>query len=335
MSFKINPAVKLLAHVLGPELLHNIWLRLLKCLPLNFEPPRELEVETKMGKLRSPIGLAAGYDKSGKYVKALFKLGFGYIVVGSLTSKPRKGHSKPRIAYRDSEQAVVNAMGLPNPGVMEFVKNFKRVEGCKVVASITGDTVEEFVECFTIMQKIVDAVEVNISCPTHEASARMKELGNLRELAERLMEVKSKPTYIKIPPPLTSEDMQNACNLVKVWMDCGMDGVTAVNTLPVDAPELALGKGGLSGRPLKPIMLETVSRIRKELGEDVEINAVGGIMTGTDVLEALRAGANTVQIMTVMLFRGPKAPKLINEELFSLLKAPLSLSANTLHSAQK
>ncbi|MEM3183909.1 MAG: hypothetical protein QXL87_05590, partial [Nitrososphaerota archaeon] len=90
-----------------------------------------------------------------------------------------------------------------------------------------------------------------------------------------------------------------------------------VNTLPVDAPELALGRGGLSGRPLKPIMLETVSRIRRELGEGFEINAVGGIMTGMDVLDALKAGANTVQIMTVMLFRGPRAPKLISEELVS------------------
>lgn len=330
MSFKINPAVKLLARILGPELLHSAWLRLLSFLPLNFEPPRGLEVETKMGRLRSPIGLAAGYDKSGKYVRALFKLGFGYIVVGSFTLKPRKGHPKPRIAYRDSEQAVVNAMGLPNPGVMEFVRNFKRVEGCKVVASITGDTVDEFVECFAVVQKVADAVEVNISCPTHEAGICMRGLGTLRELAERLKEIKSKPAYIKIPPPATSDEMHSVCKLLKIWMDCGMDGVTAVNTLLVDAPELALGKGGLSGRPLKSIMLEIVSAIRRELGEGFEINAVGGIMTGMDVLDALRAGANTVQIMTVMLFRGPKAPKRISEELISA-KNPFSLSANSPH----
>ncbi|MEM2451075.1 MAG: dihydroorotate dehydrogenase 2 [Nitrososphaerota archaeon] len=317
MSIRINPAVKLLARILGPELLHNAWLRLLKYLPLGFDPPRGLEVETKMGRLRSPLGLAAGYDKSGKYVGALYKLGFGYVVVGSFTLKPRKGHPKPRIAYRDAEHAVVNAMGLPNPGIMEFARNFKGVEGCKVVASITGDSVDEFVECFAVVQNVVDAIEVNISCPTHEASVSMKEPGTLRELAERLKEIKSKPTYIKIPPPVTSDEMYGMCKLLRIWMDCGMDGVTAVNTLPVDAPELALGRGGLSGRPLKPIMLETVSRIRRELGEGFEINAVGGIMTGMDVLDALKAGANTVQIMTVMLFRGPGAPKLISEELVS------------------
>ncbi|MEM0090705.1 MAG: dihydroorotate dehydrogenase 2 [Nitrososphaerota archaeon] len=317
MSIRINPAVKLLARILGPELLHNAWLRLLKYLPLGFDPPRGLEVETKMGRLRSPLGLAAGYDKSGKYVGALYKLGFGYVVVGSFTLKPRKGHPKPRIAYRDAEHAVVNAMGLPNPGIMEFARNFKGVEGCKVVASITGDSVDEFVECFAVVQNVVDAIEVNISCPTHEASVSMKEPGTLRELAERLKEIKSKPTYIKIPPPVTSDEMYGMCKLLRIWMDCGMDGVTAVNTLPVNAPELALGRGGLSGRPLKPIMLETVSRIRRELGEGFEINAVGGIMTGMDVLDALKAGANTVQIMTVMLFRGPRAPKLISEELVS------------------
>lgn len=320
MSFRINPAVKFLSRILGPELLHNAWLRLLNYLPLDFEPPRSLEIETRMGRLRSPLGLAAGYDKSGKYVKALSKLGFGYIVVGSFTLKPRKGHPKPRIAYRDAEQAVVNAMGLPNPGVMEFVKNFKKVEGCKVVASITGDTLDEFVECFAVVQKVVDAVEINISCPTHEASMRMKELETIRELAERLKEIKTKTVYIKIPPPVTSEEMESTCRLLKIWLDCGMDGVTAVNTLLVDAPELALGKGGLSGRPLRPIMLRTVSRIRKELGEDVEINAVGGIMTGGDVSEALKAGANTVQIMTAMLFRGPNTPRYVSEELISFRK---------------
>ncbi|MEM1709146.1 MAG: hypothetical protein QW391_05915, partial [Nitrososphaerota archaeon] len=222
MSIRINPAVKLLARILGPELLHNAWLRLLKYLPLGFDPPRGLEVETKMGRLRSPLGLAAGYDKSGKYVGALYKLGFGYVVVGSFTLKPRKGRPKPRIAYRDAEHAVVNAMGLPNPGIMEFARNFKGVEGCKVVASITGDSVDEFVECFAVVQNVVDAIEVNISCPTHEASVSMKEPGTLRELAERLKEIKSKPTYIKIPPPVTSDEMYGMCKLLRIWMDCGM-----------------------------------------------------------------------------------------------------------------
>ncbi len=318
MSFRINPAVKLLARILGSELLHATWLRLLKYLPLEFESPKDLEVETKMGRLKNPLGLAAGYDKSGKYVKALSKLGFGYIVVGSFTLNPRKGHPKPRIAYREAEQAVVNAMGLPNPGIMKFLKNFKRVEGCKVVASITGNTINEFVECFAALQKVVDAVEVNISCPTNEASTYMKEPKNLREFVEMLKGIKLKPAYIKIPPPTTSEEMNEMCKLVKVWMDCGMDGVTAVNTLLVDAPELALGRGGLSGRPLTRIMLETVREIRKELGEEIEINAVGGIMTGADALEALRAGANTVQIMTAMLFRGPRAPQHILNELVSI-----------------
>jgi len=317
LSVRINPAVKFLARILGPELLHGAWLRLLKSFPLELEPPRGLEVETRMGKLRSPIGLAAGYDKSGKYVGALSKLGFGYVVVGSFTLKPRKGHPKPRLAYRDAEQAVVNAMGLPNPGVREFVKSFKGVTGCKVVASITGDTLEEFVECFATVQDVVDAVEVNVSCPTHEASIRMRRPETVRELAEGLRGIKSKPAYIKIPPPLTPEEMDDVCRLVKAWVDCGMDGVTALNTLPVDAPELALGRGGLSGRPLRPIMLRTVRRIREELGEGVEINAVGGIMTGRDAADALKAGANTVQIMTAMLFRGPRAPILIAKELIS------------------
>ena len=141
-----------------------------------------------------------------------------------------------------------------------------------------------------------------------------------KELAAKLAAEKVKPTYLKIPPPTSAEDEQNLAKLVRLWADEGMDGVTAVNTMPVEAPELALRRGGLSGRPLKSLMLRAVAMVRREVGDGFEVHAVGGIMTGRDAYEAIKAGADTVQIMTAMLYRGAMAPAKIARELLEVAK---------------
>lgn len=307
-----------LADLLGPERVHHLWLRSLRFLPLNMEPPPGSDVKTKMGLLKSPVGLAAGYDKVGRYVAPLAKLGFGYIVAGTFTLKPREGHPRPRVARRGQELALVNAMGMPNPGVYEFVRSFRRPRRrCAVLASVAGDDIEELAECHRAVQPVVDGVEVNLSCPTFPSAARLRETSFVKELSGRLREIKTKPTYLKVPPPTSEDEEGSILRLCRIWTDAGLDGVTAVNALPVEAPELALGVGGLSGRPLKRLMLKMVAKLRSVLQEDVEIHAVGGIMTGADSAEALSAGATTVQIYTALAYRGASAAVKISREMLS------------------
>lgn len=311
----LSPFVKALSIALGPELLHRLWLSTLRLLPKRLPSYESLKTKTKIGMLRSPIGLAAGYDKTGRYGSYLSKLGFGYIVLGSVTFKERRGNPKPRIAYRPRDLAVVNAMGLPNPGIEKFLKNLKLSKDCKYLISIAGDSIDEFIECYRVSQRFFDGVEINISCPTHEACMRMRDAQTIGELARALHPLKERPTYLKLPPPSDDFDLENAIRIASRWIDEGMDGFTAVNTLPVEAKELALGRGGLSGRPLKKIMLKTVKALRLRLGDGFEIHASGGIMTGSDAAEALAAGANTVQIMTAILYRGPYVALKIAKEL--------------------
>jgi len=151
------------------------------------EPPPGSDVKTKMGLLKSPVGLAAGYDKVGRYVAPLAKLGFGYIVAGTFTLKPREGHPRPRVARRGQELALVNAMGMPNPGVYEFVRSFRRPRRrCSVLASIAGDDIEELAECHRAVQPVVDGVEVNLSCPTFPSAARLRETSFVKDMREML-----------------------------------------------------------------------------------------------------------------------------------------------------
>lgn len=275
---------------------------------------------TKLGALRSPIGLAAGYDKTGRYLDALAKLGFGYVVAGTFTLNRRIGHPRPRVAYRPKDLAVVNAMGMPNPGLREAMRWLKRPRSnCRLVISLTGSTLDEIAECYRLASTVADGIEVNISSPNFPSDGRLQERDFMSRLCGKLKPLRSKPTYLKIPPTKSEKEEELIVDLVSGWVDAGFEGVTAVNALPIEAPELAVGRGGLSGAPLRRYMKSTVELLRRELGGGFELNAVGGIMSGLDAAEALKAGATTVQIYTAILYRGYRAPVLIAEEMKGLL----------------
>ena len=108
--------------------------------------------------------------------------------------------------------------------------------------------------------------------------------------------------------------------LVDLCLKHAVDGVTAVNTRPVEDDRLAIGRGGLSGRPLYSHMLRIVGEIRRHAGDDLVINACGGISSGENALEALQAGANTVQLFTGFIYQGPGLMKQINQYLLRFME---------------
>jgi dihydroorotate dehydrogenase len=308
--------------LLPPETAHNMGLRLLRISPIRVNPANEIfRVKTSFGTLDNPIGLAAGYDKNASYLEPLSRLGFGYIVAGTVTSKARAGKPKPRLVRRPSEMALVNAMGFPNPGMEKFVENLSYAKArCPVVASVADEDPEKLVECYTAVQGHIAAVEVNISSPNTPELRKYFHPEFFKEVVESLYEVKQKPTFLKIPPPTSADEVRLIAEVVGIWLDQGFEGVTAVNALLVDEPNIAVGRGGLSGRPLFPHMLECVRMLRNTFGEGFELHAVGGILTGHDVFKALEAGADTVQIYTTLAYRGPYVVRYILEELIHLMK---------------
>jgi dihydroorotate dehydrogenase len=321
--------------LLPPETAHNVGLRLLRISPIRVNPCNEIfRVKTSFGILDNPIGLAAGYDKSASYLEPLSRLGFGYIVAGTVTRKARLGKPKPRLVRRPSEMALVNAMGFPNPGLEKFVEKLSHTKTrYPVVASIADEDPEKLVECYTAVQEHVSAVEVNISSPNTPELRRYFHPEFFKEVVVSLYGVKQKPTFLKIPPPTSADEVRLITKVVGIWLDQGFEGVTAVNALLVDEPNVAVGRGGLSGRPLLPHMLECVRTLRNTFGEGFELHAVGGILTGHDMFKALEATANTVQIYTALAYRGPYVVRYILEELAHIMKERGLTSINELNSS--
>lgn len=310
--------MSLLLGLLPPELAHSLGLRLLRL----YRPPRierhpELVVETRMGTLSNPLGLAAGFDKDGIAAEALSRLGLGYIVLGTVTRDARPGNPRPRLARRRRERALVNALGFPNRGVDRLVERLSSTRlSCPVAISISGDELEGILYCYKEAQEHSAAVELNLSSPNTPSLSSLREVDRFREIAEQLRVYKRRPTYLKIPPYASKEEGEKVLGLVKTWWELGFEGVTAVNTLPVEDRRMAIGIGGLSGPPLIPYMLRAVRDIREATMGELEINAVGGISSGMDALRAIASGASTVQIFTALVYGGAGiVPRILSEML--------------------
>ena len=281
-------------------------------------------LHTDMGSipLPNPVGLAAGYDKDCVMVDALSNLGFGYIVAGTVVAEPREGNPRPRIVRNPSEGSLVNSLGFPSHGLEAASDRLKRSagRGVPLLASISGLSVEEFSRCYQRLQPLAAGVELNISSPNTEGIRIFQEPHRLEELLSALKPLKEKPLFLKLPPYLDDTDRGRVLKLVDLCLQYAVEGVTAANTWPVEDERLAVGMGGLSGRPLFPHMLRMVREIRHHAGDGLIINACGGISSGEDALGALRAGASTVHLFTGFVYRGPGLMRQINRHILRYME---------------
>jgi dihydroorotate dehydrogenase len=304
----VEDAAHRFLRLLPPEEAHRLGLQLLRLASLKRGRRDErLRVRTILGEVCPPVGLAAGFDKTGEHVSRLGMLGFGFLVAGSTTLHRREGNRRPRLARR-GYGALVNAMGLPNPGVRVFADNLKREmqrTAAPVVASIAGEDVREIAGCYEALRGAAGAVEINLSSPSLAGAERIWSAGFVKELCRELSALKWCPLILKTPPLARAELRSSVLKSVEIWADQGMEAITAVNTLPVPEPRISVGFGGLSGIPLKPYMLETVKEISRILEDRCEIFAVGGVFSAEDVLSAIEHGARAVQIYTALAYRGP------------------------------
>lgn len=257
--------------------------------------------------LRNRVGLAAGLDKRCAYLDTLGNFGFGYVVGGTVTHDPRPGNPKPRVLRLPEQSSLINALGFPGDGLSAAATRLRKLQHrpAKVWVSLAALEPQETKECLTTLEPLVDAIEVNISSPNTAGLRKFQEPVALGELIELLNQARSKPLFIKIPPYRTDSERENVMALVRVCRDKGVSGITAANTVPVDDTRLAMGRGGLSGSAILADMLRIVPEIRREVGSGIVINACGGIATADDAQMALDSGADTVQIYTSLVYRGP------------------------------
>ena len=281
------------------------------------------QVELAGLSLANPIGLAAGYDKNCELLPSLAALGFGYITAGTVTVLPQPGNPKPRVFRHPREESLVNALGFPSRGLEFVADRLDRGRASRgavpLVVSVSGVSVDAIVRCHRRLEPLADAIEINISSPNTAGLRVFQESAALSELLQEVNRNRSKPLFVKLPPYAHEEAARDrAIGLARACVDNDAGALTIANTRPYRDPRLAVGSGGLSGRPLLEDTLRMVADIGAEFAGSMPINACGGISTGDDALRALDAGAATVQLLTGLIYRGPGVAKQINRELAAL-----------------
>jgi dihydroorotate dehydrogenase len=257
--------------------------------------------------LRNPIGLAAGLDKQCAYLDSLGNLGFGYVIGGTVTHGPRPGNAKPRVLRLPKQQSIINALGFPSEGLAAAAARLRKLQNrpAKVFVSIAALDEQETRECLTTLEPLVDAIEVNISSPNTAGLRRFQGPAVLRGLLDILNEARTKPLFIKIPPYMNEAEHEQIMALVRACREAGVTGITSGNTIPLEPAPTATGRGGLSGKAIFADMLRILPEVRAEAGADMVINACGGVASVDDARRALASGADSVQLYTSLIYKGP------------------------------
>ncbi len=288
-----------------------------------FQDPR-LEVDLFRIRFRNPIGLAAGYDKDGVAVRGLSALGFGHIEIGTVTCRPQPGNTRPRVWRVPSERALINSMGFPNAGV-DSLKIDRAAARIGINIGKGKDTsleraAEDYCELLKRVYRQADYVALNVSSPNtlglRQLQARLA-MDNLLRQVTLLRNTLSPrvPLLVKIAPDLTMSEIDDVLAAVTAN---GVDGIIAANTtvsregMPEWTREL---KGGLSGAPLRSRATEMISYIAAKTEGKLPIIGVGGVASGADALDKLRAGAHLVQLYTGLAYEGPGLVRRINADL--------------------
>jgi dihydroorotate dehydrogenase len=273
--------------------------------------------------LPNPVGLAAGFDKNSELSTALFDMGFGYLTLGTVTLNPREGNPKPRI-WRYPGKSIVNSMGLPNQGAARIASNLSkhRTERCPVIVSVSGLNVEELVQCYRVIEPLVDGIELNISTPNTVGVRIFQQPDVLKKLLDAITGARTphKPVWVKVPPYFNAKDRENVLELVELCIKNSIDGVTAINTKMVQEPRASIGTGGLSGPLIFEDMLRIVADIYRHTDGKIPINACGGISSAPNAWQAFEVGASSVQIYTAFIYEGPALISKINRGLLKMLE---------------
>ena len=280
----------------------------------------------------NPVGLAAGFDKNCEMSRALFELGFGYLVLGTVTLKEREGNPKPTI-WRYPGNSIVNSMGLPNLGAQRISKNLSKEENKRarpLIVSVSGLGLEEFVDCYHQMEPFADAIELNISSPNAAGLRIFQEPPQFSKLLDEIGKIRSaaKPIWVKIPPYFNEQERENVLDLVEVCVRKGVDGITAINTKRIPEPRASIGTGGLSGPPIFEDMIRIVGELYSETGGKLPINACGGISSSMNAWRAFESGASSVQLYTAFIYEGPGVVSKLNRGLVQILRTSKLNSLN-------
>jgi len=322
---------------LDPEIAHELAINSLKfnVLPKNiFQVENEELLETNLfnEKLPNPIGLAAGFDKSAEVYNSLFKLGYGFVEVGTVTPRRQLGNPRPRIFRLEKDQALINRLGFNNHG-SEIVS--KRISknlpngflGINVGPNKeTKKKEEDYYLCLSRLALYAGYLTINISSPNTEGLRDFHDQHELEKLLTGINKIRkekniSKPVALKLSPDINNSEISKIIELIIKY---SIDGIIVSNTTDSNRENLTdfqkNEKGGLSGQPLRNLSTDLIRKFFKDTKGKIQIIGVGGVDSGQSAFEKISAGANAVQLYTGMVYKGPGVVRDMKKELISIIK---------------
>lgn len=272
---------------------------------------------------KNKIGLAAGFDKDGKHIDSLSKLGFGFLEFGTVTPLPQDGNPQPRLFRLPKDEALINRMGFNNRGVDHLVERLKEGKPKQVIIGgnigknkLTPNekAIDDYLICFRKLHAYVDYFVVNVSSPNTPNLRDLQEKEPLKALLQAVSEENKtfkiqRPILLKIAPDLTTGQIDDVIDIVQ---ELQISGIIATNTT-IDRSQLntpvseitSIGNGGLSGAPLKDRSTEVIRYIAQKSNHKIPIIGVGGIDSPETAKQKLDAGASLVQIYSGFIYQGP------------------------------
>ena len=321
---------------LDPETAHGLAIKSLKfnLVPNILEEEKNNPLfKTKLFNrvIDNPIGMAAGFDKNAEVYNSLFKLGFGFVEVGTITPLKQYGNPKPRVFRLVEDEALINRLGFNNLGAKNIVNRIKQNNPTGLLGINIGpnkdskERVSDYVECLKTFCDLADYITINISSPNTEDLRSFHDQKKLDELLKELDKEKKNlntkiPIVVKVSPDIDDKEIKQ---ISEVLLNNNIEAVIVSNTSDSTRDNLkniqGHQKGGLSGKPIELKSTKLISKFYKTLNGRIKIIGVGGVDSGKSAYEKFIAGANFVQLYTGMVFRGPNIVNLIKKELKELL----------------
>ena len=332
MFSKLRP----LLFKIDPEKAHNLAIQSLK-----FNLVSNVFDETKNDpifhttifnkELDNPIGIAAGFDKNAEVYNPLFRLGFGFVEVGTITPLKQYGNTKPRVFRLVEDEALINRLGFNNHGadiVLDRIKSNKNLGllGINIGPNKdSNDRLNDYLIGLKTFHQVADYITINISSPNTENLRNFHEEKKLQELLKSILREKNNlksevPIAVKISPDID----ENQINLIsEILLENEIKMIIISNTSESSRNDLKNiqkhQKGGLSGKPIEIKSNVLINKFYKLLNGKIKIIGVGGVDSGQAAYDKFLAGADFIQLYTGMVFKGPNIASIIKKDLKDLL----------------
>lgn len=281
-----------------------------------------LNVDLGGFRIGNPVGLGAGFDKDCEMVDGLMRLGFGYVVTGSVMFSQRPGNPRPRMVRDPEREGLFSCMGLPSKGLDYVAMRLKRRNPglAPLIINFNAMDLKEYLRCFEVLQPLGDAIEISLFCPNQvEEEDDFLDPNLAGRLFEEIARRKKKPLFFKIPGYASEEERERRLDLITRAIKYPVEGISITPESRVKEKRLSIGQGTITGRPKFPRALEMVRDVYEIAKDKCHIKASGGIFTAEDAFNIIAAGASTVDIVTGFMYEGWRLARNINHGLVNLM----------------